>query len=320
MIGDIFQMQLQFELWQECNSKCKFCYLDGDNNCTPEYIKLNSMTNAYNMISNMSNYPKIDTLSYLGGEFFQGQINTPKVRELFFKLMERTAYLLNNGFIKNVWIYATMTVGEQKDLYDTLKLFKTKKGFWILTSYDTQYRFHSQKMLDNWNYHMLNIQKLYPDIMFNITTILSSHFINQYMNDNFRIEEFMKKYHSTFFFKQPGSGIMSKEDFEKKVPGFFPTRCQFLEFLKLFKTRESDENWTKLFNIKCRSDLLYRNFNDMDHQMQLSVRHKDQALEEEVINPDLQINKKCGHLMNYSCYIDSDKCCLCDKKLIDSLG
>lgn len=320
MIGDIYNMQLQFELWQECNSKCKFCYLDGDNNCTPEEIKLNSMTNAYNMISDMSNYPKIDTISYLGGEFFQGQINTPKVRDLFYKLMDKTAQLLHEGYIKHVWIYATLTIGVQKDLYDMLKLFKTTKGLWILTSYDTIYRFHSQKMLDNWDYHMRNIRKMYPDIMFNTTTILSSHFINNYLDGEFDIEKFMETYHTTFFFKQPGSGLMTKQDFELKVPGFFPTRKQFLTFLKVFKSKESDESWSKLFNIKCRADLLYRNYNDMEHQMQLSVRHKDQALEEEVIDPELQINKKCGHLMNYSCYIDSDKCCLCDKKLIDSLG
>ena len=313
-------MQLQFELWQECNSRCKFCYLDGDNKYTPENIKINSLTNSYNMISDMSNYPKIDTLAYLGGEFFQGQINTPKVKELFYKLMNKTAMLLYNGYIKNVWIYATLTIGNQNDLYDILKLFKTTKGLWILTSYDTQYRFHTQKMMDNWNYHMLNIQKLYPDIIFNTTTILSHHFIQEYLNSRFDIESFMAKYKTTFFFKQPGSGFMSKQDFEKKVPNFFPTRNEFLKFLRIFKLKESDENWSKLFNIKCRSDLLYRNYNDMDHQMQLTVRHKNQALEEEVIDPELQINKKCGHLMNYSCYIDSDACCLCDKKLIDSLG
>ena len=320
MIGDICNMQLQFELWQECNSKCKFCYLDGDNNYTPEEIKLNSMTNAYNMISDMSIYPKIDTISYLGGEFFQGQINAPKVREMFYKLMDKTAQLLHDGYIKNVWIYATLTIGDQNDLYDMLKLFKTTKGLWILTSYDTKYRFHSQKMFDNWNYHMLNIGKLYPEIIFNITTILSGHFIDQYLDGKFNINELMKKYRSTFFFKQPGSGTMTKQEFEKKVPGFFPTRKKFLEFLRIFKLKESDESWSKLFNIKCRADYLYRNYNDMEHQMQLSDRHKNQALEEEVIDPNLHINKKCGHLMNYSCYIDSDACCLCDRKLFDTLG
>ena len=60
--------------------------------------------------------------------------------------MEKTAWLKDNGYVKNVWIYATMTIGDQKDLYDSLEKFKDKKDFWILTSYDTMGRFHTQKM------------------------------------------------------------------------------------------------------------------------------------------------------------------------------
>ena len=48
--------QLQFELWKECNSKCKFCYLGRENNFTPDNLKINACKNALDMISDLSNY------------------------------------------------------------------------------------------------------------------------------------------------------------------------------------------------------------------------------------------------------------------------
>ena len=72
--------QLQFELWEECNSYCKFCYLGKENRCTPNRLKINACKNALKMISDMSFYPEYNTLAYLGGEFFQGQLNDKDVK------------------------------------------------------------------------------------------------------------------------------------------------------------------------------------------------------------------------------------------------
>ena len=36
--------QLQFELWKECNSKCKFCYSGNDIICTLDVIKTASVS------------------------------------------------------------------------------------------------------------------------------------------------------------------------------------------------------------------------------------------------------------------------------------
>ena len=164
--------QLQFELWQECNSKCTFCYL-GRNNCgTPDGVKITNMNNAIKMLSNEKTFEEYDTIAFSGGEFFQGQLNTKEVKDKFMELMSLTANLLNKELIKHVWIYATLTIGDQKDLYETLDLFKDTKGdFWVLTSYDTLGRFHSQKMEDNWSYHMKHIHELYPNFKFNITKL-----------------------------------------------------------------------------------------------------------------------------------------------------
>ena len=39
---------LQFELWHECNSKCKFCYLGSNNIKTPVSLKLKAIVDKVN--------------------------------------------------------------------------------------------------------------------------------------------------------------------------------------------------------------------------------------------------------------------------------
>ena len=74
--------QMQFELWQECNSKCKFCYLGFCNNECSSEEKIKTMNFVLNKISDLSIYPEFDTIAFLGGEFFQGQISDPLVPSL----------------------------------------------------------------------------------------------------------------------------------------------------------------------------------------------------------------------------------------------
>ena len=104
--------QLQFEIWEECNSKCKFCYLGKNNLLTPNHVKLKSLQLILDKISDLSIYDEYDVISYLGGEFFQGQLNTPEIKELFFKLMEKTAWKSVADFLEK----GQCTVGTKLNL------------------------------------------------------------------------------------------------------------------------------------------------------------------------------------------------------------
>lgn len=314
--------QLQFELWQECNSRCTYCYLGKGNRNTPDEYKLRSLKNTLEKISDLSIYDEYDTLSYLGGEFFQGQLSNPEVREAFMKVMEMTAWLQKNGYIKEVWIYATMTLGDQKDLFDTLKLFDCSEEhpFWLLTSFDTIGRFHNPKMLDTWITTMEKVHELYPHIRINTTTILTGHLINMYLNGEFSFKEFMEKYHTSFFFKQCGQGdYPSKQAMNDAVGYFFPKRADFLKFLTKFRKEESDLMWDKLFNVHYRADVLYRNFSEEGKEMLLNIRHKDSKLEVETAFTNEMMTMDCGHVIAYQAYLDSDKCVLCDKHMIGEM-
>ena len=240
------EKQLQFELWQECNSRCKFCYLGNENRCTSDELKISAIQKAIDKISDLSNYPEYNTIAFLGGEFFQGQLSNPKVKEKFMELMDKTNWLRENNYIEKIWMYATLTLGDQEDLYETLTHFTNKDGFWILTSYDSYGRFHNDKMFENWDYHMKNIYNMYPEIKFNITSILSGDFIEKYLDGRINLKQMMQDYHSAFFFKQCGLGsFKSKEEMNNVVPNFFPKRSEFLKFLTKFRQEEDEIMWGK---------------------------------------------------------------------------
>jgi hypothetical protein len=91
----------------------------------------------------------------------------------------------------------------------------------------------------------------------------------------------------------------------------FVTRERFLEFLTTMY-QEEPHLYDKLFNINYRADTLMRNFNDMDRHMVLNVRLKGTKIEMDEKTINVKANK-CGHPMDYTPYIDSNDCCLCDK-------
>ena len=324
--------QMQFELWDECNSKCTFCHLCNKNNITPNETKLNMIQDTLDKISDLSIYDEYDTIGFIGGEFFQGQLNTPEIKSKFMELMDKSRWLLDNDYIENVWINVTLTIGNQNDLYDVLKRFEGHKGnLWLLTSYDTLGRFHSQKMLDNWDYHMKNIHNLYPEIKFNITSILTGDFIEKYLNNEINFTQMMEEHHCSLFFKVPAlqkEFYKTNKEMNNAIGHFFPTRDLFLEFLTTFRQTEHPDLWNKLFNIAYRADTLYCQENGDDIEI---TRNKDNDYMEIIIdnttNKQLIRDKEkqmdyimdCGHLSTYNSYVDEDGCAICDKLMIEEL-
>lgn len=316
---------LQFELWEDCNSGCTFCYLDKYRD-TSSQTKIKSLEDTIKKISDMTIYKTYDVLSYIGGEFFQGQLSDATVRKLFFQLIDKTAELSDNGYLKQVWISATLTIGNQADLYETISKFKDKSKLWICTSYDTKGRFHSQKMHDNWKFHMQNIKKLYPEIQLNSCIILTGDLVEKYNNGIFSFKQFMSENKTEIFLKTPGVPCTALPELkvrqqlnEQLKMNFFPKRSDFLKFLVKFKQVEGDYLYDKIYNIDCRADNMIKNTND-DHQIDnMAIRVKTKTMNELTeVNKEIkqQPKNKCGHLLRYSPYIDSDACFICDKLMI----
>lgn len=308
---------VQYELWRECNCKCTFCTLGEDNLKTSTELKINSLKTAIEDIKNMKQ-GEHETLGFIGGDFFQGQLNTDEVRNLFFELMSLTNDVLNRNIIDTVWINASLLIGDQKDFYKTLDLFDRKDKVWVLTSYDTMGRFHTQKMFDTWEGHLKKLYNEYPEIRVNITSILTGDFVEKFLNDEIDIHKYNKLYGYTSYFKNPVQPYLGRlvpnSYFQNILGNFFPTRSNMLKFFTKYIDLYGEEEYDKLISTDLRADEVRKNYNTEDKRNLKFIRNREtleefqEGIEDEIL--------PCGHNSIYCSYIDSDKCILCDKKLI----
>lgn len=339
----------QWELWQYCNSLCDFCYLGEENRIHNKARQMQSLVDLNLAIDHMD-FNEYNNISLIGGEFFQGQLADKEIHDKFFETIKRIFQLYLDKKIGSMWITCTLTLGEQKDLYELLDLAESMKifpkeeygasGIWLCTSWDAAGRFHSSKMRENWEYHMKNIKRKYPWIKLNTTIILQQAFIDMYLEDKFRAKNFMEEFNTTLFFKQCGIPPFEPEDLNlpkninihttdpiehakvmdivkitaKKMVNdkftFFPTRKSFLKFLVKFR-KEDSECYDRLFNIIYRSDELHRNFIRNEHDIS-NHRYKTETGPEETGKETLP----CGHTETYAAYIDSNHCCICDRNMV----
>ena len=348
-LNNFKRKSFQWELWSYCKNKCVFCYLGDENKNTLEHRQLTSLNDFIKNINSLD-YNVYNNISLIGGEFFQGEAHSKVVEEKLFEALKMVGYLYKNKKIGSSWLSVTLTQKEQIDLYKILDYYKDNNifipntnygssGLWLCTSWDTKGRFHTQKYKDNWEYHMLNIQKKYSFVKFNTTCILTEPFLLDYINGNFSFKEFQNKFKTTIFLKQSGLGSnfspdnkiqhkrITNEEYKelyekaKKMANkyykfnFFPRREVMLEFLKKVY-REDYGVYDRLFNIKYRADELHRNFNSEEHDKK-DERYKNSF--NETSETSSNYTNDCGHIFNYACYGDSDKCCLCDKESIKEL-
>ena len=316
------------------------CYLGVENRHTDKARQIKSLNDCYDAISNLD-FNLYNNISLIGGEFFQGQLDDPEVHDAFMAIMDKCCDYYSKGLIGSVWLTVTLTIGDQKHLYEVLDMFQERgclpkpeygaSGLWLCTSWDAEGRFHTQKHADNWDFHMKNIHEKYPWVKFNCTIILMQKLIDMYNSGEWSPKRFMEEYHTYLFYKQCGLGLVNFADFgDETVPwtvkqemakqqqqkafgfDFFPTRASFLKFLRKYAVEDAD-TFDRLFNIVYRADELHRNFNDKENDV-ANIRNKHSANESNA-EQDQRFNK-CGHILNYAPYIDSPKCCICDRDMI----
>lgn len=309
--------QIQYELWRECNCKCTYCTLGNDNNFTSDELKIDSINTAINEIQNFKEN-EYDVLGFIGGEFFQGQLNNPLVKSKFNDLINIANNLLNKNVIKELWLNASLLIGDQKDLYETIDLIDKKSNLWILTSYDTFGRFHSEKMLETWKYHMKKLHNQYPEIKLNTTMIITGDFIEKYLKDEFIINNFKSEYNTHLFLKtpvKPGHLMkLSKQEINNLIGNFFPTKKQFIKFLYKFKLKEGIDEYNNLFSNDLRAEEVRKNYNDDSKRNVKFIRDKHTLKETIDLENEHIDSLPCGHSSIYQSYSDSDDCSICDKQ------
>lgn len=311
-LGEI--QAIQFELWQNCDNNCDFCYTKLNRiNCTPEQ-QISNIQKAKEIITQeISNF---NGVALIGGEFFQGQLRTPEVKEAFLDLISYINSLLESHDIDEVWLAATLTRENQADLYQTLDLFSDISKVLISTSYDTAGRFHLQNGKEIWLNNLKQLKERYPALSLHTQTIITQAFIEETLDDTTNMIPAITKY-SMIDFKLPSIFIAHNELIEKEQtiesyrevflrkaklypPKFcIEHRADFLKFIYKIKDIFGKEKLYALCTPEVRSRRLYilsRNFVNKDRW--------DTETNEELA--------PCGHMLDGHGYLDSDKCARCD--------
>lgn len=303
----------QWELWQCCNNFCTFCVLGKSSKYTAKERQLKSLADLKHALKNLD-FEKYNNVSLIGGEFFQGQLDDPKVHDSFFEIIEMLASLYKDKKIGAIWCTATLTIGDQADLYTMLDIFDnaglrphpdySSSGLWICTSWDKQGRFHTPENLENWQSHTAKIKKEYPWVKLNTSVILTQKICEMYLDGEFVPKEFMKEHKTDLVLSPPRIFDMENEGFESqsmfKSMGetgqldkhitkmkadleknlgfrFFPDRRTFRRFILKFSKQDADL-YSSLFDVARTTDELYKNFNDNEGQ-ELHERNEKSNIE-----------------------------------------
>ena len=316
---------IQYEVWKECKNHCKFCFLSTDTIHTPDEVKLDGIRNAIKQITKDIENKRIDGVGIIGGDFWQGEITTEEIRIEFFKLIRLCFEYLKNNDISEVWLSATLTIGDQADLYKTLDLYnemipddeKETKRLWICTSYDTIGRFHIPKMLENWEYNMKNISKLYPKVFKNTSFIITNDLVKKVNSNKFNFKDFEQEFNTNVYMKTPSHYFEDweegKKKFNKIVGDFFLERKPTIAFLQKINETVPDL-LNKIMNNDLRANVLIGHSNQGDYDVM--IRDQDDKHRNICTLPHDGVEKAtiqtCGHEKHYKCYTDSDKCFMCD--------
>lgn len=328
--------QIQFELWQDCNSNCDFCYLNWFSVDKSKKYKLSQIQKVLTVLSNDALYDEYDTVSLIGGEFFQGQLLDSDVRNAFFTLIQKIRSLLDEGKITQTWIMVSLLIGKQPDLYHCLDVLGNDSRIWFNTSWDISGRFKSEKMRQTWETHMLNIHRLYPKVNLNTTMILTQDLVHAYITGAFSFRDFCEKYHTHLFLKPPAYNEVTDEIYCQQHPelkdadfdladvkrmfaelvhlNFFPHRRDFLSFLMKFKQDMGEAAYHDLFNIERRADDLFATKSDGHTTKQCHREKQGNGFG----NSENDLSS-CGHSTYYAAYGDCNGCMLCDKEYIAKL-
>ena len=244
---------IQYQLWHDCRIGCKFCC----NKKQPDLDKIESLQFILNKLNDPEVY-EYDEVGFIGGEFFDNQLENSEVKDLFYKLFEKISKL---HFKK---IYFTTALIFDRNLYlipflNYLKELKILDKCLLCTSYDFKYRFNTKKRLKTWENTMLFLQEAYPELRLHTEIILMQPFIDAVLNNSFSITAFKEKYKTGIDYIEPGSGLYyhDKKEAAKDLPDFFPTKNSFIKFLKKVAVENKEIDLSTFLSMELRSSKLY---------------------------------------------------------------
>lgn len=247
---------IQYELWKDCNNHCTFCFNKGQ-------VDVDKIESLNYTISKL-NEPEVDLyneIGFIGGEFFDSQLDNKDVKSLFYKLFDICAEKSEQGKLDKLYITTSLIFVLSRHLIEFLNYLDNiglLEKTLLCTSWDTIGRFHTESNRKLWENNMLELHKLFPKLRIHTETIVTQAFINSVLEDKFSITDFCNKFDTRMDFIEPGSGFgyYDKKEAMIHLKDFFPTIDSFIKFV--VKTSMNNEIDLETFlSPNIRSDVIY---------------------------------------------------------------
>lgn len=288
---------IQFQLWRDCSCGCDFCYNQGLGNSNKSW----SLNFIINKIKNDPIVNEFNEIGFIGGETF-GKELSDDIKPLFYDLMHLVISKVHSGQFNKVYVTTALMFKDLSGIVEFIELFRKEQildKLLICTSYDTKYRFKNANSEKLWKTNVKYLHELFPNLHIHTQTILTGNFINKVLNGEFDILEFQKEFNTVIDFIEPScNSTDSIEEFNKKLPEFFPKRTDFIKFLHYI----SDNNLTdmkKFLNPELHSDLLYVEYDGKPYEFFGRRKNTDELL--------TKYCNKLGRKIIFSRYFDSEK-------------
>lgn len=244
---------IQYQLWQDCKNGCKFC--------SELCQKVVDKKWALKFILNKLDDPEVfnyNEVGIIGGEIFDDQLSDPEVNTLFYTLIDKLASM----HFKKIYVATSLIFDINRYLIPFIDYIIKKNIFdktLFCTSYDLKYRFNKPGKKELWESNMLLLKEKYPTIKTHVETILTQWFIDAVLNNDFDIKAFCDKFQTRVDYIEPASGMYyrDKKECEEAVPGFFPTKKSFIEFLKQEGLQRKTIDLSCLISYQVRASRIY---------------------------------------------------------------
>lgn len=299
---------VQYGVWPDCCNNCDFC-LRLNRKTTTSVKKIHLIELIRKNIDHIDWKNKFSYgISLLGGELFY--VKNKEVQDHFMLLIDDIIEkILIPGNENTKFSAVTNGIYDPEFLYRVVDRIVERVGIKrvdINFSYDLKYRYSSEKARIKAFNNINDFHKKY-NYCVGIQMILTQYVINLWKEGKFDVTKFIDDNFPgcrlAFLYPHPiNTG--------KVLPDFNFNRKDFLEFLSYLKNSNYEAYLNFINSTKNSGTFKYTGLRDK----------KNSCIDQQPILSDGKeyISDKCGHSMLYRCYADSDKCVLCDLKLIDS--
>ena len=314
---------IQYGIHSKCNGCCKFCLIRDETVLSMDeiYAELERVKENIRFISTQEeNWTNAynNGVSLLGGELFF--IKDEKYKQLLLEAVDVVIEeILKVSPNPNVRL-STVTNGcydPEWLLFPFVDMVVESVGLQHIDvnfSYDLDYRFNSEEKRLRVVKTINEFHERYNYVA-GIQMILTQNVIDRILNEGWRPKDFVQELFpgNQLAFLYP-HGVHRGNDFkgERELPGFFFTRESFIKTMRILKNEdpflfEAFMKSTRNSAVFKPTGLYFKGDTGWAEQKPIYADGK------EVVNKDCPLQ----HSSLYKCYIDSDKCMLCDLEAIN---